>query len=214
MAYSIDRSMNAQCEYELIDISWSFRYQFQEDPGQSVHDESGNDTSQSEPSSIIERDAEGIPMGQSMQEVREREQIINAFFDIWYNGRNRDAKIYNTHLKGDILVKGISIDEAKHHSCKSYLSTIAVIKYLEEVLANALPVRRTNVKPGNKNQSRFDYMLIMKHEIENLGTVKLTVGIRNPKGCDQEVRTEYGMSVLKPGEELIEKAHKTSKKNR
>lgn len=122
--------------------------------------------------------------------------------------------MYNTHLKEDIKVKGISIDEAKHHSCKSYKSTIAVVKYLETVLSNAFPVQRTSVKPGNKNQSRFDSLLVMKYEIENLGTIKLTVGVRKLKAETKEVFTEYGISVLRSDQEIINKDAKPIKKKK
>lgn len=195
-----------EMQYELVDISWSLDYDFNKEPVcYVVADDTlmpGQEPKERTPEIVC--DADGIPMGQSMEEIRQREKIINGFFEVWYNTRKPDAKIYNVNLPGDILVKGLSIDEAKHHASKSYLSTIAVVHYFENVLANAIPIKRTAIKEGNKNQSRFDYMLIMKHEIENIGTVKLTVGVKENEDKIVLSRTEYGMSVLRPEQDIFE----------
>lgn len=202
------------CEYELVDISCSLSLEFQENSSLYIHDDNDASSKQLEPSSAIERDAEGIPMGQTMEEIREREQIISDFFSRWYEAHKADSRIFNCHLNGDINIRNISIEEAKHHACKSYLSTIAVVRYFEDILANAFPVRRVPTKVGNRNQSQFDYMLVMKHVIDNIGTVKLTVGVKQSKNNTELKRTEYGISVLRPGQELIDEKNLRSTKNK
>ena len=202
------------CEYELVDISWSLSYEFQDNSSLYIHDDNNVSPESVEPSSAIERDVDGIPMGQTMEEIREREQIISVFFSTWYEAHKADSRIFNCHLKGDINIRNISIEEAKHHACKSYLSTIAVVRFFDDVLANAFPIKRVPIKVGNRNQSQFDYMLVMKHEIESVGTVKLTVGVKQPKNTTDQKRTEYGISVLRPGQELIEEESFGSTKNK
>lgn len=202
------------CVYELVDISWSLSYEFQDNSGLYILDDNDAFPKQQEPSSAIERDSNGIPIGQTMEEIREREQIISVFFSTWYEAHKADSRIFNCHLKGDINIRNISIEEAKHHACKSYLSTIAVVRYFDDVLANAFPVRRVPIKVGNRNQSQFDYMLVMKHEIDTIGTVKLTVGVKQPKNSTELKRTEYGISVLRPGQDLIDEKALGSTKNK
>lgn len=203
------------CEYELVDISWSLSYEFKENSSLRIHDDDDASPEQLVPSSVIERDAEGIPMGQTMEEIREREHIISVFFSTWYEAHTADSRIFNCHLNGYINIRNISIEEAKHHASKSYLSTIAVVRYFEDILANAFPIRRVPTKVGNRNQSQFDYMLVMKHVIDSVGTVKLTVGVKQPKNSTELKRTEYGISVLRPGQELIdEKALGSTKKQK
>lgn len=195
-----------EMQYELVDISWSLDYDFNKEPVcYVVADDTlmpGQEPKERTPEIVC--DADGIPMGQSMEEIRQREKIIDEFFTTWYERHKQDTNVYNVHLKENISVKHISIEEAKHHACKSYRSTIAVIKHLETILANALPIKRMPTKEGNKNQSQFEYMLLMKHEIEDLGTIKLTVGVRIPKDRPETIRVEYGISALRPDQPLIE----------
>lgn len=54
----------------------------------------------------------------------------------------------------------------------------------------------------------------MKHEIEELGTVKLTIGIRKPQGESANTFTEYGISVLRPDQEIVHKDTKPAKKKK
>ena len=70
---------------------------------------------------------------------------------------------------------------------------------IDEVLKKALPVRRIPTKKGNKNQSLFAYMLVMVYRHENIGTIKLTVGVKS-----NEQRIEYGISALPAGKPLID----------
>ncbi|MCQ2220130.1 MAG: hypothetical protein MJZ12_01985 [Prevotella sp.] len=189
-------------EYELIDIDIELSYQFEDDTCGFARE----DINSTDIPSDIKRDDNGIPMGQTMDEIKERESIIKDFLKQWTND-NPERKIYNEALDAFIWVKGISVIEAKEHSSKSYRSTQAVMM-ISEILAKALPVRRVPTKKGNKNQSQFAYMLVMVYRHEELGTIKLTVGVKS-----NEQNIEYGISALQPDQPIIDDS-KISSKNK
>ncbi len=207
--------MTETLEYELIEISFSFGYDLEREGPVSMclHDDStiiGN-----EPKPSIQYDADGIPMGQSMEEIRMRQEIILAFFRDFQKGAE-DRKVYNAILEDDILIRSISVTEAKEHSSKSYRSTKAVL-LLEEVLAKAKPVRRMPVKVGSQNQKPFAYMLVLTYECESLGIVKLTVGVRQKNERDKPARIQYGVSALPEGQNIydnLKESDKSQKKKR
>lgn len=133
--------------------------------------------------------------------------MIADFFHEWRE-HNEDRRILNSALNDYIYVKGISVIEAKEHSAKSYLSTKAVF-LIDNVLKEAMPVRRTPVKKDNKNQGKFSYMLVMVYRHEGIGTIKLTVGV---KSSNEHI--EYGISTLRPGQPLIDNLINKNKKKR
>ena len=192
-------------EYELINIIFEQDYKLQEDEVSWCVSE--DEPSQKQEPTAIEYDADGIPMGQSMREIKERESLIGEFFRKWRD-RFTDGKIFNEALNEYIYIKGVSVIEAKEHSAKSYKSTRAVM-ILDDVLKKALPVRRVAVKAKDKNQKTFAYMLIMVYRHAELGTIKLTVGVKN-----SQQRIEYGISALKPGEPLIRNNQEPKNKKR
>lgn len=181
-------------EYELIGIDIELCYEISEDDCAFVREDAADAI---DDSSTIERDSQGIPMGQTMPEIKERETIIKSFLKQWADN-NLDRKIYNDALQDYIWVKGISVIEAKEHSAKSYRSTQAVM-LLDEILKEALPVRRLPIKKSNKNQAQFAYMLVMVYRHADIGTIKLTVGVKS-----NERHIEYGISALQPGKPLID----------
>lgn len=195
-------TIDSTYEYELIDISFEHPYEHLEGQSQMVHEDEIADVQPS--ATEIEYDAEGIPMGHSKVEIKMRRQLIESYLLQWGKD-NSERKIFNEALQDYIYVKGISVIEAKEHSAKSYLSTRAVL-ILGEVLSNAMPVRRTPVKVGNQNQSQFAYMLVMVYRHAEIGTIKLTVGV---KSSDQ--RIEYGITSLPPNQPLI--GNKKKKRN-
>lgn len=186
---------NNHNEYELVGFDIELCYQVPEVDEIVFVREDTLSTIQS--SQHIERDINGIPLGQTMEEVKERESLIKDFFIKW-GIENPNQRVYNDALGEYIFVKGISVVEAKEHSAKSYRSTKAVMM-IDEVLKYALPVRRMRTKKGNKNQSQFAYMLVMVYRHENIGTIKLTVGVKS-----NEQRIEYGISALPPGKHLFD----------
>lgn len=107
--------------------------------------------------------------------------------------------MFNRCLNEDILVRAISVIEAREHSAKSYLSTLAVVN-LDTVLSEAIQAGETKAKQTDKNQRNFDKMLVMEYHSELLGRVKLTVGVRHRT----KEKIQYGLTSLPPGKELID----------
>ena len=204
-------------EYELIEISFMLKYDVEGEEffnPQYVHDDGGADTPDDKPA--IQYDAEGIPMGQSMEEIRMREKFIDAFFRRWVED-HPEKEVFNIKVADNIRIRKISIDEAKQHASKSYLSTVAIVKYFDEILMNAASIGKTAIKENDRNQSQFDYMLIMSYQCEGIGLAKLTVGIRKKLIPDQgvaEIKTEYGISIMSEGQkiEIPKKADKRKRK--
>ena len=190
-------------EYELLAIDWVLNYEFGEETAPTmVRDDTGDEISSQEKNLQIQYDANGIPMGQSLEEIKIRENLIQQFWNEW-KAAHADQKVFNEKLGENILLRSVSVIEAKEHSAKSYQSTSAFLQ-LDEVLAKAAPVGRTPSKHGNSNQSEFVAMLIMVYRNELWGRVKITVGIRrkpNKEGIQEKV--QYGMSVLEPGQPLM-----------
>jgi hypothetical protein len=189
-------------EYELISISFEQSY---EQPEEDVVWRVSEDApSQNNAHTEIEYDADGIPMGQSMEGIRKREAIIDDFLRKW-SAANTERKVFNNVMQEYIYVRAISIAEAKEHSAKSYKSTRALM-LLDEVLKNASPIKRVPKKSGDKNQKEFVYMLVMIY----IGTIKLTVGVKKNAN-----KIQYGISALKPDEPLVDYSmFKKSKKKR
>lgn len=213
--------MTSSYIYELLEISWMLNYDLNlEVPVRVVRDDStfGEEPSP-EPANIVPEDppivydADGIPMGQSLEEIRMREDIIQQFWNKWKE-THPDQMVYNEKLEEKILLRSVSIIEAKEHSSKSYKSTCAFLN-LDEVLAKALPVGRTPSKQGNSNQSDFEAMLVLVYRCELWGTVKITVGIRRkPNKNGQKEKVQYGMSAVEPGIPLIPRREKPINKKK
>lgn len=192
-----------QIEYELIDIIFELPYELPEDGDVGYVCEAVHVHELDTP--IIKFDEDGIPLGQSMEEIKIRERIIRDFFSSFQKGRD-DRRIFNLNLQSDILIRMVSTIEAIEHSSKSYRSTKAVLE-LEQVLKNARPVRRVAVKAGNNNQRPFAYMLVMVYELNGIGTIKLTVGVKKSNGD----RIEYGISALPEDESIIDNLRHNNK---
>lgn len=216
--------MTSSYIYELLEISWMLNYDLNlEVPVRIVRDDSTFGVEPSpEPANTapedppIVYDADGIPMGKSMEEIRLREAIIDAFFRRWYQ-EHPQKEVYNSIVAGNIQIRKISIDEAKQHASKNYLSTIAIVHHFDEILSNAMSIGKTAIKENDRNQAQFDYMLIMSYRCQGIGLVKLTVGIRKKLTSDhavEEIKTEYGISALPDGQkiEIPRKADKKKKK--
>lgn len=193
--------INAEQKYELIDFTIDIQYEADCEPV-FVSDD-GPDTS----TEGIVYDDKGIPMGNSLHEIEIRESKIVDFLHTW-SEHTPERKVHNIALDDDIFVRGISVIEAREHSSKTYKSTLAIF-ILNEVLQNAMPVGRVPVKKNNKNQSQFTYMLIMVYRHPEIGTIKLTVGVRA-----SEQRIQYGLTTLNPGQPLIDKSVNRKNKKR
>lgn len=192
-------------EYEFIDISIDCGY---EQGKETIEWNACEEVSGKKPESGIIYDADGIPMGASIEEIRIRETIIADFLSKWRK-INADGKIYNDILQEYIYVRAISLVEAKEHSSKSYNSTRALM-ILDEVLKNASPVKRVPKKSEDKNQKEFSYFLVMIYKHNEIGSIKLTVGVKKNQN-----KIQYGISALKPDEPLVDYSDfKKSKRKR
>lgn len=95
------------------------------------------------------------------------------------------------------MIRKESVVEAAGHAAKRYKSTLAVFK-LEEILSRAVQVAYDMPKRNNKNQSKLIKVILMSYNDTFLGTIKLTVGVRN-RTLD---KIQYGITALKENETI------------
>ena len=117
-----------------------------------------------------------IPEGNTIDENKQREQIIRDFYREWKE-KNPSQRKFNLSLKEYINIRMVSIVETSEHAAKNYLSTLAVLQ-LDAILIGARKVSVKKAKPNNKNQQPFERMMIMEYDMMGIGTVKMTVGVR------------------------------------
>ena len=117
-----------------------------------------------------------IPEGNTLEDIKAREQIIRAFYRDWKE-KNPSQRRFNIHLNEFINIRMVSIVETSEHAAKTYLSTLAVLQ-LDSILVGAKKVAVKKPKAGNKNQKPFEKILIMEYSFVGIGVVKLTVGVR------------------------------------
>ena len=117
-----------------------------------------------------------IPTGNSIEDIQQRELIIRDFYREWKE-KNPSQKKYNLSLKEYINIRMVSIVETSEHAAKNYLSTLAVLQ-LDAILVGARKVSIQHVKPNNKNQKPFEKIIIMEYDLIEIGTIKMTVGVR------------------------------------
>ncbi|MBR5433255.1 MAG: hypothetical protein IK117_02335 [Bacteroidales bacterium] len=117
-----------------------------------------------------------IPEGNTLEEIRKREQIIRDFYKKWKE-QNPSQRKFNLSLKEYINIRMVSIVETSEYAAKNYLSTLAVLQ-LDAILAGAKKVSIKKPKVGNKNQKTFERIIIMEYKLVGIGTVKMTVGVR------------------------------------
>ena len=116
-----------------------------------------------------------IPQGNSREEVKLRDQIINDFYAGWI-AENPEKKMWNEDLQDYILVKYLSITETAEKAARQYESTLAVMR-LSELLTKSKKVAEVPSKKGTKNQKPFLKMYIMQ-----LDNIKMTVGLQKSTG--------------------------------
>ena len=124
---------------------------------------------------MINLDNYSIPLGNREEEIKIRKWIIVDFYRRWQQ-LNPTKRVYNQSLRDYINVRQISVIETAEHASKRYLSTLAVLQ-LDAILACAKKNKQVRPKK-NSNQSAFQGILIMTHLCPGIGTVKLTVGIK------------------------------------
>ena len=153
-------------EYELLDITFDGL----DDADVGMVSEDGP-----KPSAIV-YDKDGVPMGDSSEEVELRRRLIHEFIQRWRHSMDT-PKVYNRNLKEFININQVFLIESIAHSAKSYNSTKALFQ-VEKILEGASFMAETNAKPNDKNQKPFQKMMIMSYNLVEIGRVKLVVGVR------------------------------------
>lgn len=195
-------SNNEQLIYELIDIEWHIDYDFEEEGHVSVVADGssleGVELNPDKQEPKIERDAEGIPMGNSPEEKEIRREIVHKFVQDWRYSHPGEA-IINKDIKEPIKIDHLSLREACSHSPRSYKSTKALLQ-LETIVAEAKKLGESLTKQEDSSQKSFEKMIVMVHKIENLGLIKLTIGVKRKT----HEKIEYGITVPPKGTPLID----------
>lgn len=148
-------------EYELIDIEFEHPYK-------------QNDFA-CEDSPVIEYDVDGVPMGNSLAEIDLRRKIVHEYIQQWRNS-HEDKRLFNEDLADYIRINQLFLLESVNHAVDNYYSTKAVLR-MEEVMAKAMYIGDSQKKEGNSNQKSFEKMVVLIYRSEDLGNVKMTVGI-------------------------------------
>lgn len=203
-------TLSEQYEYELIDITFGLPYSYvsENECSYVCEDDITNQESQVVP--IIEYDADRIPMGNSPKEIQERRTIIHDYIQAWRAEHADDPRVFNDDLNEYIKVTQVFLLESVSHAAIRYNSTKAVLQ-MGKIMAKASKVGTTNKKEGNSNQKAFEKMIVMRYQSEELGNVKMTVGVRNRT----HEKVEYSITVPSPGEPFIsDKMKKGSKKTK
>lgn len=117
-----------------------------------------------------------IPEGNTIQDIKAREEIIRDFYRNW-KLKNPSQRKFNLNLKEYINIRMVSIVETSEHAAKSYLSTLAVLQ-LDSILTGAKKVSIKKTKKNNSNQKPFERIMIMEYELTEIGRIKMTVGVR------------------------------------
>lgn len=184
--------MENQLEYELIDIEWKINYDTPQDSRQIVCE--GNNPPVKEELIL---DEDGVPIsGPDAERVRRR--LIFEFIKKWHEN-HPDARVFNTDLNEYVIINHSFLDEATTHSAKSYKSTKAVLIF-EQAIKNATKYAVTKTKEGDKNQAKFQEMLVLTYHCDDLGTIKLTVGVR----FRSHDKVQYAISVPKEGQPIVD----------
>ena len=135
---------------------------------------------------------EDIPIGDTVEDRRERQELIKQFYFYWKK-RNPDLCKFNIDLAENIYINHTSLVETAGRASLTYHSTLAVLQ-LDAILQNAKICFVDKPKAGNKQQSKFERMLGMKYSCPGIGEVQLMVGVRK---CDK-VKIQYCITALTP----------------
>lgn len=185
-------------EYELLNIIFELPYEQPEEVGsfmvgEDMHIPIAN-------ASIIDYDTDGIPMGTSHEEVVIRRKIIHDYIQKWRADHAENPRIFNEDLKDYVRINQLFLLESVAHAAGRYLSTKAILR-MEEIIRKAKFIGESKKKEGDKNQSPFHHMVVMLFKCEELGNVKMVVGIRQRT----LEKVQYSITVPQPGVPFIDK---------
>ena len=141
---------------------------------------------------LMEIRPEDVPMGDTVEDRRVRQEIIKQFYFYWKR-RHPELCRFNTDLGENIYINHTSLVETAGRASLTYCSTLAVLQ-LDAILQNAKVCFVDKPKAGNKQQSKFERMLGMKYSCPGIGEVQLMVGVRR---CDK-AKIQYCITALTP----------------
>lgn len=194
-------------EYELVEMSFEPSYPQNEETDEwRVCEGDSMDEDEAEPSVVL--DADGIPMGETLEEKNLRREIIHRYVQQWRADHESDPRIYNEDIKEYIKVNQVFLLESVTHSAHRYQSTKAVL-HMEEVMAKATKVSVVKAK-DNSNQKPFKKMMVMRYSSDDFGNVKMMVGVR--KRTLEKV--EYSITVPSEDVPFIDKSQGHKRKKR
>ena len=120
-----------------------------------------------------------------------RGDLIFCYYQ-WWKAEHPEKKIFNKSLGDYIHVNHDSLVETIRYAKLSYLSTTAVL-HLDELLANATLVSEVKTDPSTISQHPYEKMLIMRHKLQDVGDVRLIVGVRQN---DRTTKIQYSITVI------------------
>ena len=142
----------------------------------------------------MELDTNGIATGATKEDKKQRKRFIMDFYKMWET-ENPQKQIFNKSLKDFVNVKHISVKETTGQASHRYISTLA-ITFLTEILENAVQKGTPqNPNPQKDNQKGFEKIIIMEYNKTELGTIKLTVGVK--RGTKEKV--QYCITAIENG---------------
>ena len=145
---------------------------------------------------------EDVPVGDSTEDRRERQEIIKKFY--YWKKAHPELCMYNADLAENIYINHTSLVETAGRASLTYLSTLAVLQ-LDAILQNAKLSFVDKPQPGNKQQSKFEKMLGMEYSCPGIGDVQLMVGVRKR----DKMKIQYCITALTP---IIRSSKKSSHK--
>lgn len=135
---------------------------------------------------------EDVPVGDSAEDRRKRQEIIKQFYFHWKK-QNPELYRYNLDLQENVYINHTSLVETAGRASLTYLSTLAVLQ-LDAILQNAKISFVDKPKTGNKQQSKFEKMLGMEYSCPGIGDVQLMVGVRKR----DKMKIQYCITALTP----------------
>lgn len=135
---------------------------------------------------------EDIPAGDTIEDMRGRQEIIKQFYFYWKK-RNPDLCKYNVDLGEMIYINHTSLIETAGRASLTYLSTLAVLQ-LDAILQNAKLRFVDKPKPSNKHQAKFEKMLGMDYSCPGIGDIRLMVGVRKR----DKTKIQYCITAITP----------------
>ena len=124
-----------------------------------------------------------------------RERIVWSIYGKW-QAMHETKKRYNIALKSDILIRFEGISETVQKAARNYKYTMAMCAF-DEVLQNAVEVKRDKPKNEVENQRRYKEMIVMNLQTEAFKpyfeNIKLIVGILR---TDESKKIQYCISTI------------------